>query len=137
MKKLIIFLFLISTLFYTHSFNNSFCIKNYFTGEYTAYSSSSNTKDINLGFCSITNTKTKSTIGESIICQNLELSAAIKTLKATVLKKEYLDCNTVVIYGYSPLINKSVNLNNLKVNIQIAVKDNEIIIGWPLILGSF
>ena len=40
-------------------------------------------------------------------------------------------------YSYSPLIKKSLNIENNNVNLQIAYKNDSSIIGWPLILGSF
>ena len=136
MKKLFILFFLIVVLFYSQKTDKSFTLTDYFDGNYSNYSTNA-TIGTNLGFCYIDNKNTSSTIGESVVCNNLELSSAIKTLNATILKKEHLSCGTVVLYAFSPLINKSVELNNSKVNLQIAIKENEIIIGWPLILGSF
>ena len=136
MKKLFIIFILIMVLYYAHLKNKNFTLTDYFVGKYSNYSTNS-INGTDLGFCYMNNEPSPSTIGESVVCNNLELSSAIKTLNATILKKEHLSCGTVVLYAFSPLINKSVELNNSKVNLQIAIKENEIIIGWPLILGSF
>ena len=139
MKKLLIFLLLIMVLFYTNKTSKPFSLTDYFSGEYISYSDNATSENsISLGFCYINNNEKSSyTIGESITSNNLEISSAIKTLKANVIKTEYLENGTTVIYAYSPLISKSVTLNNNMVNIQIATNNTQTTIGWPLILGSF
>lgn len=139
MKKLIVFFILVMVLFYANKTQQTFTLTDYFSGEYTTYSNTpASDNSVNLGFCHLNaNEKTASTIGESITTTNLEVSTAIKTLKANVVKSEYLENGTIVIYAYSPLINNAVKVNNKKVNLQIALTDNITTIGWPLILGSF
>ena len=139
MKKLIVFFILVMVLFYVNQTNQTFTLTDYFTGEYITYSSIPESESsISLGFCHLNNnTKSSSTIGESITISDFEISSAIKTLKANIIKSEYLGNGTTVIYAYSPLINTYVSLENKKVNLQIALTDNKTTIGWPLILGSF
>lgn len=140
MKKLIIAFILIMVLFYAHSLNTNFTLKNYFKGTYTSYSNVETKNSTNLGFCYL-NTSVdipqKHLIGESIILENIELNSALTSLKAKVVKTECLENCLVVIYAYTPLIKCNVNINNKKVNLQIAHKNEKTIIGWPLILGSF
>ena len=65
-----------------------------------------------------------------------DINIIIKKLKIEILSKQDLD-NIIVIEGYSPLINKSIYINNENINIQIAFNNNKITVGYPLILGSF
>ena len=76
-------------------------------------------------------------IGESISVKNLEVASAIKKLNARVVKTEYLEGGTTVVYAYSNLINDRVEVFGKSVNLQIAITDDKTVIGWPLILGSF
>ena len=126
-------------IFYANKTSKPFKLTDYFSGKYTSYSDTAVSENsINLGFYYINNNeKAPFTIGESITTTNIELSSAIKTLKAKVIKTEYLENGTTVIYAFSPLIYKSVTINNQKVNLQIATNNNKTTIGWPLILGSF
>ena len=123
-------------LFYANENFKSFSLNNYFNGKISYYTKEIVSENsIDLGFCYLTNSVNKPSkiIGESITIENLEISTALKTLKASVKNKECLEDGTVVLYAYSPLIKSSNNSTNL----QIAIKKNVCIIGWPLILGSF
>ena len=128
-------------LFYANSTdkNVSFSLTNYFSGNYYSYSKEKiNNNSINLGFCYLNkNIKSNDIIGESITTNNLELGSTIKQLNAKVVKTEYLENGITVIYTYTPLIKDNVCINNEKVNLQFAIKNETITIGWPLILGSF
>ena len=44
---------------------------------------------------------------------------------------------TQIMYCYNPSLANFVMIDKQKVNIQIAKSDNQIVIGYPLILGSF
>ena len=48
-----------------------------------------------------------------------------------------LVCDRIIIEGYSNDIDNSVMLNGLKTNIQLSYVGEELIIGSPLIVGSF
>lgn len=115
-----------------------FTLLSYFSGEYTAYTEASTDNGINLGFCYM-NSKpnSSSVVGESLVVENLEVGSALSELKAAVVKTEFLNDGTTVVYAYSPLINRRVEAFNHNVNLQIAIKEDVTIIGWPLILGSF
>ena len=126
-------------LFYVNQTKINFSLKNYFDGEISYYTDSKQNSDcINLGFCYISNevNKNSTIIGESIKIKNLEVASAINTLKAQIIKTEYLENGTNVIYAYSPLIKSSIQSSNNKINLQIATNDEYSTIGWPLILGS-
>ena len=42
-----------------------------------------------------------------------------------------------VYYGYSPYYKENYSVNNKKVNVQISVQENQIIVGFPAILTGF
>ncbi len=141
MKKILISLFLFILVIGGAQSNNDFTLANYFSGNYYAYTDIKlNSDSTFLGSCYMVNHQigdVTKLVGESMVINNFEPTAALKKLKAQVRKTEYLDTGASVIYAYSPLINKEVEIDNLKVNIQIACYDEYSVIGWPLILGSF
>ena len=139
MKKMMCVIFVLIVLVAGNQKNNDFSLLDYFSGTYTAYTSTSSGVDcVDLGFCYM-NSKptTKDVVGESMILKNFEIGEAIKLLNARVVKTEYLEDGTTVIYAFTNLIDKKVQVEGKHVNIQIAVHDEQTIVGWPLILGSF
>lgn len=117
-----------------------FSLCDYFEGEYTYYTESKvDDRSVNLGFCYMNEggTKVNNVVAESMRIDNFEPGAAIRTLRARVIRTEYLDSGASVIYAYTDLINKNVIVFDEKINLQIACYDDYSIIGWPLILGSF
>ena len=138
MKKLIIVIFVFLILIAGKQDNMSFSLLDYFSGDYTVYTSSSTENGVDLGFCYM-NSKpvSESIVGESLVVENFEVASAIDILNARVVKTEYLEDGTTVIYAYTNLINETVKVDNERVNLQIATKNDRTIIGWPLILGSF
>ena len=72
-----------------------------------------------------------------MIIKNFEAGAAIKTLQAKIVKTEYLPTGATVIYAYSNLIPKSIKQDSRDANLQIACYDDYVVIGWPVIIGSF
>ena len=140
MKKLAIVFVLFLIIISGVKTENKFSLLNYFSGEYIVYTSKSGSENsINLGFCYVNSKPVKDyVVGESMTIKNLEVSSAIKTLNARVVKTEYIEDGTIVIYAYSNLIKDSVDVFGKKVNLQIATTTDDITtIGWPLILGSF
>lgn len=138
MKKFLIVLTMFAILLATQNIKNDFTLLDYFSGEYIAYTQTANEFATNLGFCYMQTNKVdaKSLIGESLKIENFEPVSALKTLNANIIKTEYIE-GRIVIYAYSPFINKDVIIDNQKVNLQIAQTDEYTILGWPLILGSF
>lgn len=68
--------------------------------------------------------------------EKTEKAKILKNIKANISMMEKID-NMEVIYGYSPLYKCSLCIENKKVNFQMAVKEDEILLGFPLILGGF
>lgn len=117
---------------------SSFSLLNYFSGDYTAYTSTQNGEDsVNLGFCYMNTQPSENVIGESMVIKNFEVSSALEVLNARVVKTEYLNDGTIVIYAFTNLIKEQVRVDNQLVNLQIAEKQDYHVIGWPLILGSY
>ena len=139
MKKMIIYISMFIVLLSGAAENKTFSLLDYYSGEYFSYSNQPlKDNSIYTGSCYINSEiNSKEIIGESITVKNFEPSAAIKELKAKVVKTEYLESGAIVIYAYSKFIPKSVKLESEKVNLQIAYYETHSIIGWPLILGSF
>jgi len=117
-----------------------FSLTNYFSGEYVYYTETVvDEHSISLGFCYINEgrSRVQNVIGESMRIDNFEPASAIKTLRAKVIKTEYIESGAVVIYAHTDLIDREVSVFNEKVNLQIAYYEDYSVIGWPLILGSF
>ena len=139
MKKFAIVIILFLIVLSGVKNETEFSLLNYFSGEYIVYTSQGEDENsVNLGFCYVNSKPVDDhIIGESMTIENLEVGAALQSLNARVVKTEYLEDGTVVIYAYSSLINDEVNVFGKQVNLQIATKNERTIIGWPLILGSF
>ena len=139
MKKIIILVVMFMIIVGNVKCDDQFSLLDYFSGEYTVYTSTQNGENgLNLGFCYM-NSKptTKDVIGESIRVKNLEVDSVLKELRARVVKTECLEDSTVVIYLFTALINDSVSVFGKNVNLQIAIKEDYSVVGWPLILGSY
>ncbi len=118
---------------------SNFTLLDYFSGDYKVYTSNINGEDcVNLGFCYMGSTPGEDcVIGECITIDNLEVASALSTLKARVVKTEYLEDGTTIIYAHTGLIQEVVEVSGARVNLQIATRENRSVIGWPLILGSY
>lgn len=139
MKKLLVVLIVFVVLLTGVELKQNFSLLDYFSGEYSVYTSTSNGKDcVDLGFCYMNSKPAKKdVVGESIKIKDFEPVNALKTLSAKVVTTEFLDDGTTVIYAYTKLIYDSVKIDNKNVNLQIAHNEEYCVIGWPLILGSF
>ena len=139
MKKiavvLIVFLIILSGVKY----ENDFTLLNYFSGEYVVYTSEDvEGSGVDLGFCYMNTEPVKNhVVGESVKVRNLEVGKALSTLNARVVNTEYLENDLTVIYAYTNLIKEKVEVSGNLVNLQIAMREDYVIIGWPLILGSY
>ncbi len=117
-----------------------FSLTNYFSGEYVYYTETVvDEHSISLGFCYMNEgqSRVQNVIGESMRIDNFEPASAIKTLRAKVIKTEYIESGAVIIYAHTDLLDREVSVFNEKVNLQIAYYEDYSVIGWPLILGSF
>ena len=68
--------------------------------------------------------------------ENAKLNNLIKTLKIDNIKEEILD-NVKVLTGYSPYFQDSILFDGKKINVQIGITQNLIILGNPLIFTGF
>lgn len=67
---------------------------------------------------------------------NKTLTHIFDDLKLTILSKECVD-KFIIYLAHTSLFSNHIMVDNKKVNIQIALKDGDIIIGTPVILGSY
>ena len=136
MKKFIVLAVLLLILILNSvQTKSNFSLKDYFDfGELTIYS---NYKSEILPNVSM-NTYKGEVIGESLFLKNYEADAILKKLNAQIKFLEYIDnLDLSIIYAYSPIISKTVELKNTSINLQIAVANDYLVVGWPMILGSF
>lgn len=161
MKKfMILFIFLLLLLF-TYNFKpvflEIFSIQNlvFSGGEYSIYcldiSSEINNCNIlnngnsyvikaDINYAKEIKSKVSFVMGESVRFKGLisGIDKIIDFYKIKVLKTEKLD-NIICVFGFSEMLNfdKSVEIDNEKVNIQIAFCENTITVGTPIILGDY
>lgn len=74
--------------------------------------------------------------GLQFYIENMELNDLLNLLNADIIDTQYVE-NIQVVYAYSPYYQGNVVMENKKVNLQIALKGDEIIAGFPLILTGF
>ncbi len=79
---------------------------------------------------------TKNVSSQCVVINNKSLNYAIKKLNLKVLKKSSV-AGLIEVVGYTKKLPESVMVKGEKINIQIAVKNNKLIIGYPLILQGF
>lgn len=140
MKKIIISVLIMLLFSCNLNTTKNFSLLDYFNGDYTSYSKEYvNNKSIDLGFCYMNNFRISQNIivGESIKIKDLEVASALKDLQASVVKTETLQDNTIIIYAYTKLINSTKQVDNKNVNLQFAITPHYVVVGWPLILGSY
>lgn len=140
MKKIFAVIIMFIILLGCVSVKKDFTLLDYFSGDYTVYTSNSSgaNESVDLGFCYMNSQKVDDcVVGESMIIKNFEVANALSVLNAKVIKTECLEDGTNVVYAYTNLINEKVDVGGKRVNLQIASKDDYCVIGWPLILGSF
>lgn len=59
-----------------------------------------------------------------------------KTLKYQNVKMEKID-NLCIFYGYTPFYQDCVYIDNKKVNVQFVLNDNNLVVGFPMILTGY
>lgn len=153
MKKLIVFglvlLCLVSTLSVKIETNPLFALKNV---EKVCFVS--NTKMIEddvetvvcgdkyFNFCSLSVAKEnlkkieKDLDGIQFYLQNTSFEELTKQLKLQIVTSNQIEGLTIIC-GYTPYFQDCIYLDNKKVNVQIAVKSNEIVAGFPAILTGY
>jgi len=65
-----------------------------------------------------------------------DIDGILRNLGARELFREQVN-NIIIIYAKTPLITKYERVHSQKVNIMIALRDNRISVGSPLLKGSF
>lgn len=63
-------------------------------------------------------------------------SKIINNLNVEIVKKYEIE-DRLIIEGYTKELNDYKVINNQKINIQMSITENEILIGYPLIYNSF
>lgn len=121
MKKIIVLILLLFILvFNAYSNQNSFTLSNFFSGKIESYYN-------NFSLC-----------GETLELKTQNIDNVLKKLNANVINSEYiLDQKLTIIYCYSTLVPQSVILKGKEINLQICIADEYVVVGWPMINGSF
>lgn len=65
-----------------------------------------------------------------------EINKIIKRLRIDIRQRQEF-ANISTFYGYSARLGEGVTLEGQKINIQIVKKGNTVIVGTPLIMGSY
>lgn len=76
--------------------------------------------------------------GESVKfkCDDKTFADLIKKYKISVVNEEKFE-DFISIYGYNSSFGKPVNIHDKNVNVQMVKRGDEIIVGFPIILGSY
>lgn len=153
MKKLLAFLLLICCLISTFHFKSQtspiFSLEN--IGKVCFVNEKSfdieNVENIESGnlfynYCSLETAKKnldllqKNSKGVQLYCEKVDLDYVLKTLKAEIVSQNEID-NMKIVYCYTPFYDKAVFEDGKKINLQIAMKDEQVVLGFPLILTGF
>ncbi len=65
-----------------------------------------------------------------------DIDRVIKRLRIDIKQRQEF-ANITAFYGYSPRLGEGVTVGGEKINIQIVKRGNTVIIGTPLIMGSY
>ena len=99
-----------------------------------------NCGDLTFNFCSLSEAKENiSKINFKAVqlyFSDISTQKLLKTLKASVISEENVQ-NISIVNAYTPYFSDSVLVENKKVNLQIAVKDGQVVAGFPMILTGF
>lgn len=68
--------------------------------------------------------------------EDMDFSKILKILKANIISSQQVS-GYEIYYCYTPYEKDCVYLKNKKVNLQVVLKDNEVIAGMPLILTGY
>lgn len=67
---------------------------------------------------------------------DISVDEILKTMHANVISKESVG-EIEIVNAYTPYFGKSVQMSGKKVNLQIAAKSGEVIVGFPMILTGY
>ena len=148
MKKLIAFILLILPLLFLLLFKSGsdsiFCLEGVtkaciVTSEDVEGENVVNTLGYNYVTFDANNLKKAKSIDEDgvmLYVENSSIEKVSKSLNMLDFRRENV-MGKEVVYGYTPKYQKSLILDNKKVNVQIVVDDDKLILGFPIILGGF
>lgn len=151
MKKLIVFLFIISLVLGSFYFSDNteqifavggvdkvcFVSNDKFEGEFESVQCGE--KFFN--FCTFEEAKSKVVLVKDsdavqFYAEEVELDAMLKQIKFQQLFSEEVE-GIEVCYGYCPCYKSAILLDGKKVNVQIAKIDGQVILGFPMIMTGF
>ena len=78
-------------------------------------------------------------LGESVVVKNPskeQVKKILNYLQNKTFRSENID-ETHIVYAYDETLNRYIMLDGQKTNIQVAMKNDTITIGYPLIFGDF
>ena len=67
---------------------------------------------------------------------SIQVDEVLRLLKADVISEENVD-GLKIVNAYTPYFSKSVFVENKKVNLQIASRENKIVAGFPMLLTGY
>mgnify|MGYP002515376727 FL=1 len=78
-------------------------------------------------------------LGESVVVKNPskeQMQKILNYLKNKTLRSEIVD-ETNIVYAYDETLNRYIMLDGQKSNIQVAIRNDAVTIGYPIIFGDF
>lgn len=149
MKKIIVFIILLSTLTSLSFFHKEFKLLDlkginkvcFVSDEKFGNFDVMNCGDKYFNFCSLEEAKKnldkiKNSSAIQLYFDQKNLKDFLKEIKCEDFQKNYAD-GFVILYGWSPYFDKFVYVDNKKINVEIALKDDKMIAGFPAILTGF
>ena len=82
------------------------------------------------------NLYTENIKGFNLYFKSLDINQFAKKINGQIYQSQSVE-NIEMYYGYTAMFKDFRYLQGRKVNVQIAVKENEVIVGFPLILTGF
>ena len=97
--------------------------------------------DLIFNFCSLKDARANvDKIGDFKAVQfyfsSISVDKILDCLKADIISKEEVE-GLEIVNAYTPYFSKSVNIKNKKVNLQIALKEGQIVVGFPMLLTGY
>lgn len=78
----------------------------------------------------------KDILGYILYLKNSNTDYITKKLQMLILNEENIE-DKKVLYGYTPFYKDSVYIQNKKVNVEMILDQDEIIVGFPMILSGY
>lgn len=151
MKKLVIFLFIIAITISSIRFSQNkaqifdvegvsevcFVSNEKFEGDFEAISCGE--KFFN--YCTFENAKENAGLINSsdavqFYTDQESIEKLLSDIKFEQLTKEEVE-DIVILYGYTPYYSSSIFLDGKKINVQIALTDEKVVVGFPIILTGY